>query len=351
MRPGIRFLEALLLITVGLFSFQLGCKRAEEKAAAPPAYQPEVPALPPAPPGFEEMPIPADNPMTAEKVALGRQLFFDKRLSADGSRSCYSCHVCENGLTDGLPTAVGALGKKLTRSSPTLWNIGYHKEYYWDGRSASLEKQALAAWSGANMGAKPEEVVATLNAIPGYKDQFQRVFASEGTPEHVIKALAAFERTLYCGTTPFDKFQQGDQTAISEDARKGWEVFRQSGCGTCHAGILFTDLQYHNVGIGMDAPQPDVGRQKVSNVENETGAFKTPTLRDISRSAPYFHDGSVATLEEAVDLMAGGGKPNKYLDRKNLRKAAISAKQKEELLAFLRSLDCECDLTEPKLPN
>ena len=154
--------------------------------------------------------------MTPEKVALGRQLFFDKRLSADGTRSCYSCHVCEKGLTDGLPKAVGALNKQLPRSSPTLWNIGYHKEFYWDGRSRSLEKQGMAAWTGGNMSAKADEIAAKVNGISGYKSQFQKVFGSDATPDNIIKAICAFERTIISGDTAYDRWKAGDQSAISE---------------------------------------------------------------------------------------------------------------------------------------
>src|ERR1051325_8479021 len=164
-------------------------------------YKPEIQPLPPQLKTYEAMAIPADNLLTPEKVALGRQLFFDERLSVDGTRSCYSCHVCEKGLTDGLPKAVGAMNKTLARSSPTLWNIGYHKEFYWDGRSPSLEKQAMAAWTGANMGAKADEIVAKLNALQGYKAQFQSVFHSDATPDTVVKAISAFERTIISGNT------------------------------------------------------------------------------------------------------------------------------------------------------
>jgi cytochrome c peroxidase len=317
----------------------------------PAAKSAEAPALPSPPPAFDEMPVPEDNPMTPEKVALGERLFFDKRLSVDGSRSCYSCHVCEKGLTDGLPTAVGAAGKKLPRSSPTLWNIGYHAEFYWDGRSATLEKQGLAAWTGANMGADANQIVGTLNGISGYREQFQKVYGSEATPDAVVKAISAFERTIYCGTTRFDRFQQGERTSLNASEIRGWELFRgKGGCGTCHAGILLTDLQYHNVGIGMDRPDPDVGRRKVTNNDADTGAFKTPTLRDVAKSAPYFHDGSTATLEEAVELMAAGGRPNPHLDTKNLQDRKLTAEEKKDLVAFLRSLDCECNLEEPELP-
>jgi cytochrome c peroxidase len=317
------------------------------------AFKPEIQPLPAMLSTYEEMDIPEDNPLTPEKVALGRQLFFDKRLSGDGSRSCYSCHVCEKGLTDGIPLAVGAYDKTLPRHSPTLWNIGYHKEYYWDGRSPSLEKQAMAAWKGGNMGAegKEGEIVSRINALEGYRTQFQSVFGVDATAENIMKALSAFERTIISGSTAWDRFRAGDESALSDAAKRGWEVFQQAKCNNCHDGVLFTDQQYHNVGIGMDKPNPDPGRGKVTNKPEDSGAFKTPTLRDVARSAPYFHDGSVATLEEAVDLMLGGGIANQYLDRKNLVKQTITKEQREDLLAFLRSLNVDCTLKEPPMPQ
>jgi len=297
------------------------------------------------------MPIPPDNPMTPDKVSLGRQLFFDERLSADDSKSCYSCHVCEHGLTDGLPKAIGAGNKLLPRSSPTLWNIGYHHEFYWDGRSPSLEKQALTAWTGSNMGANADEVVAKLNALQDYKTQFQKVFQSDATPDNVVKAIAAFERTIISGNTAWDRWKAGDSNAISQSAWRGWNIFQSIKCNNCHDGVLFTDQQYHNIGIGMDQKEPDVGRFKVTQNPQDTGAFKTPTLRDIARSAPYFHDGSAKTLEEAVDVMLGGGKPNQYLDRKNLEPHKLLPEQREDLLNFLRSLTTDCTLSKPPLPQ
>jgi len=299
------------------------------------------------------MTIPADNPMTPEKVALGRQLFFDERLSIDGSRSCYSCHVCEHGLTDGLPKAIGAGNKQLTRSSPTLWNIGYHKEFYWDGRSNSLEAQAMAAWKGGNMGAgeKTGEIAAKINALQDYKTQFQKVFQSDATPDNMMKAISAYERTIIGGNTPWDRYRAGDKSALSQSAERGWNIFQSIKCNNCHDGILFTDQQYHNVGIGMDQKEPDPGRGKVTNKPEDTGAFKTPTLRDIAKSAPYFHDGSAKTLEEAVDIMLAGGKPNKYLDKKNLEAHKVLPEQREDVLNFLRSLSVDCTLSKPALPQ
>jgi len=301
------------------------------------------------------MTIPADNPMTPEKVALGRQLFFDERLSIDGSRSCYSCHVCEHGLTDGLPKAIGAGNKQLTRNSPTLWNIGYHKEFYWDGRSNSLEAQALAAWKGGNMGVgdKTADIIAKINALQGYKAQFQKVFHSDATADNMMKAIAAYERTIIGGNTAWDRFRAGDQSALSESAKRGWNIFQSIKCNNCHDGILFTDQQYHNVGISTLSREkvPDVGRFNVTTKPEDMEAFKTPTLRDIAKSAPYFHDGSAKTLEEAVDIMLAGGIPNEHLDKKNLEPHKVLPDQREALLDFLRSLSVDCTLSKPALPQ
>jgi cytochrome c peroxidase len=325
----------------------------EETPEATPEAESASSEMPTPPVAFGVVPVPADNPITPEKVSLGRQLYYDSRLSADDSRSCYSCHVCENGLTDGKPVAEGALGKVLTRSSPSLWNIAYHTEFYWDGRSPSLEKQALAAWTGGNMGANAEETAAKINAIEGYRTQFQQVFGSDATPDNVVQAIASYERTyLFCSDTPYDRWQAGDQSAVSEAGKRGAELFvAKAGCGNCHSGSLFTDMKYHNVGIGLDKPEPDLGRHRVTNADADKGAFKTPSLRDITRSAPYFHDGSVATLKEAVDLMVAGGIDNPNIDRVNLKPTNLTEEEKADLLEFLKALECPCPLEAPALPQ
>ncbi len=320
-------------------------------------FEPEIPPLPSDPKNYapleryEAMKVPADNPMTAEKAALGWQLWFDTRLSGDGKLSCYSCQVNEKGLTDGKAIGEGAFGKKLTRSSPSLWNVGYHAEWYWDGRAKTLEAQALAAWKGVNMGAsKPEEIAAKLNAIPGYKKQFQKVFGQDATVENVPKALACYMRTIVSQTTPFDKWQKGDQAAVSDAAKRGYEVYKKAKCDNCHVGALMADQQYHNVGIGMAAREPDLGRFVATKADKDKGAFKTPTLRDVAESAPYFHDGSVATLEEAVKVMLGGGIENPNLDKVNLVKTDLTGDEIKDLLEFLKSLTETMELKEPKRP-
>jgi cytochrome c peroxidase len=313
----------------------------------------------PSVPGYDAMKYPADNPMTKEKVELGKQLYFDKRLSGDGSRSCYSCHVKEKGLTDGLPVAIGAYEVKLTRASPTMWNVGYYESLYWDGRAPSLERQVLGAMAGGNMGntganGKPstDDTVGKLAAIPGYKTQFEKVFGPNSVnKENMAKAVSAFMRTIVSTDSAWFRFRGGQNNAFSASARRGWKIFDEKAkCSNCHDGRLLTDQQFHNVGVGMNAPKPDVGRFAVSKVEKDTGAFKTPTLLDISKSAPYFHDGSAKTLEEAVDFMLEGGRKNPYLDETNLKPVKLTAAERADLLAFLRSLDVVYKIPDPKLP-
>ncbi len=350
-RLGLALLTFVLVGAAGLLT-ATSSTRAQQKSPA--SLWPEIKS-------YEQMQIPADNPMTAAKVELGKQLYYDKRLSGDGSRACYSCHLSEKGLTDGLPTAIGAYNLKLTRSSPTMWNIGYHKEFYWDGRAKSLEAQAKAAWVGGNMGAagkdgkpSPEDICEKLDALEGYRKQFQEVFGSGCTPDNASKALAAFMRTIVADKSAWVRFREGNQKALSPAARRGWKVFDEvAKCTNCHAGVLLTDLQFHTVGTGWDAEKKefsDVGRFNVTKDERHKGAFKTPTLLDIAESAPYFHNGSVATLEEAVDLMLAGGVSNPTGDP-NLEPRKLTPKQRADLLAFLRALSVPYNIKEPRLPQ
>ena len=345
-------LPALLLASLFVLA---SCEKKEDVEAPMPAPAVEWPEIK----GYAEMAIPADNAMTLAKVELGKQLYYDQRLSGDGTRACYSCHLKENGLTDGKPTAEGAYAAKLTRASPTMWNIGYHTEFYWDGRAKSLEAQVKAAWTGGNMGAagkdgKPStaDICAKLGAIEGYAKQFQVVYGGGCTEENVVKSIAAFVRTIVSNKSAWIRFREGDNSALSEEAQRGYAVFKDKAkCTNCHDGLLTTDLQYHNTGIGMKAKTPDVGRFKVTNVEKDTGAFKTPTLLDISKSAPYFHDGSVETLEEAVDLMLDGGLKNPHHDTVNLKPVELTKEEKADLLAFLRALDVDYNVAKPTLPQ
>ncbi|MFO7179908.1 MAG: cytochrome c peroxidase [Pseudomonadota bacterium] len=367
MRASRVALSCLLVSLAGI-----ACSRKETSAPSATASAPVV-ASAPAPSGpkvdsmtfpvLGPMPIPENNPQTPEKIALGQQLFFDKRLSVDGSRSCYSCHLNEDGTGGHLPTAIGAKEVKLTRHSPVLWNVGYLPRLYWDGRADSLEAQALAAWAGGNMGVGKDKLEAKAKEIakvPGYKEAFAKVFPDRGvTPETIVQAIAAYERTLVCDDTRYDRYAKGDKNALDEREKQGLELFMgKAGCAACHAPPHFStayvtkDGTYFNTGIGTrdkNKDEVDVGRMAVTKNEADWAAFKPPSLRNVAKSPPYFHDGSIANLEEAVRFMASGGYANEKLsplmvDRK-LTDAEISA-----LVAFLRALDCPGSLVEPTLP-
>jgi cytochrome c peroxidase len=300
------------------------------------------------PKGQTEPPVvPADNPMTAAKVALGHQLFMDTRLSVDGSRSCYSCHQNHLGGADGRPLALGPGDKPLTRNTPTIWNVAYHQTgLYWDGRAATLEKQMLGAWKGGNMGVGDDLGPKTkeIAALPEYAPEFVAVFglanADAVTPEHVAMAISAYERTLLCGDTAFDKGE------LSEAAQRGWELFRGKGsCTTCHAGDNFVDGSFHDVGRSHDLDgklleNADVGRGKPAESEAENYKFRTPTLRNVTKTAPYFHDGSVTDLTEAVRYMAGGGNGKAPGIDQNLRNTALTDAEIADVVAFLGALEC-----------
>jgi cytochrome c peroxidase len=332
----------------------------------PKPAQVRLPARPATSP-LGAMTIPADNPQSADKVALGHQLFFDARLSVDGSRSCYSCHQNEDGNGGHDPVAIGAGDKKLTRHSPVIWNVGFLPVHYWDGRAASLEAQAIGAWSGGNMGVGKENLekkAAEIGAIAGYKAAFDKAFPGEGvTPATITKALAAWERTLICDDTAWDRAQKGD-AALSDAQKQGQDLFLgKAGCAACHTPPFFSAAYqapggtYYNIGIGTkdaqgaDKPEADidVGRFSVTKADADWAAFKVPTLRNISKTAPYFHDGSVATLEAAVKLMAGGGHKNKNLTPLMTDKK-LSDEEVSAIVAFLGALDCGKGLEKPTLP-
>jgi cytochrome c peroxidase len=310
----------------------------------------------PALPRYEPMAVPSDNPMSREKVELGRQLFFDPRLSGDRSTACVSCHKPEHGLSDGRRQPVGAYGVAQQRACPTLWNVGYQQALFWEGAAPKLETAILGVWRFilAPKGEgrpTPAEVAERLDAIPGYRAAFVRAFGSGASVENVSRALAAFLRTLVADRSAWVRYRDGDEGALSPRARRGLALFEgKARCAQCHAGLLLTDLQFHNVGIGQQGAKPEPGRFAITKVERDRGAFKTPTLLNVARSAPYFHDGSVPTLEEAVELMAAGGLPNPNRDA-NLERVQLSADEKRDLLGFLRELNVDFELATPALPE
>jgi cytochrome c peroxidase len=318
-------------------------KPATDKPAAP--VIPPAPPIPPAPLGLPDTAAPADNADNPDKVALGELLFHDTRLSANGTYSCETCHLADQGWGDGRALSPKHDGSMNTRHSPTLYNVGYATEWYWDGRMPTLEAQIKAAWTG-QVGGKPAEVAAALLAVPAYKERFARAFGEEPSEDNIPKALASFLRIrMRSGDAPWDRYEKtGDASQVSPDALAGFKVFTEkASCALCHAPPLYTDMLYHNVGVGYGGPdknaEPDPGRGKVTNRPEETGAFKTPGLRGVALHPPYFHDGSAATLEEAVDFMIAGGhrKGNPRIDEK-LKPKQLTAVERAQLIAFLNAL-------------
>jgi cytochrome c peroxidase len=306
------------------------------------------------------------NPLTRAKVELGRQLYFDTRLSADSTVSCASCHDPASGYTAHTPTGVGIGGQKGGRNSPVSFNRILSAAQFWDGRADSLEAQAVGPIANPiEMGFTHEGVVERLRGIPAYRRQFDKVFG-ELTIERIGQAIAAFERVLVTAPSPYDVGEEwrrlqsldADDLAddpelarrhsaakvaaaaqpLSESAARGREIFfgTKGNCSACHVGANLADEKFHNIGIGMDRPEPDPGRFAVSKDTKDTGAFKTPTVRNVALTGPYMHDGSIATLEEVVEWYDKGGHANPFLSEK-VKPLKLSAEEKADLVAFMQA--------------
>lgn len=298
-------------------------------------------APPPVPLGLLPIQWPKDNPYTPEKAELGKLLYFDPRISADNTVSCATCHGLKNAFTDGAAFSVGIKGQKGGRSAPTVINRAYSLAQFWDGRAATLEEQAKGPIQNPiEMGHTHVDVVKKFNAIPGYRALFKKAFGTEDfTIDHMAMAIATFERTVLSGNSPYDQYKAGKKSAMTAEQVRGMDVYlNKAKCDQCHEGINFTSNSYHNLGVGMDKPNPDEGRFVVTKNPSDWGAFKTPTLRDIERTAPYMHDGSIKTLEEVVDFYDKGGTPNKNLDEK-MKPLKLSDQDKKALVAFLKALN------------
>ncbi|WP_448207868.1 cytochrome-c peroxidase [Azospirillum sp. sgz302134] len=286
------------------------------------------------------VPFPADNPFSVEKLRLGQQLYFDPRLSGSGSISCASCHNPGLSWGDGLAKGIGA-GGTLGRRSPTILNLAWADLLMWDGRKTSLEDQALGpVESDMEMNQKLGDLVPKLARIDGYRTAFEQSFPGEGiTLANVAKAIATYERTVVSTTAPFDRWIAGDEKAISESAKRGFEVFNTKGnCASCHSGWNLTDHGFHDIGL----PDEDVGRAKILPLDSMKHAFKTPTLRDVARRAPYMHDGSLADLAAVVDHYDKGGaaRPSLAAEMKPLN---LTAAEKNDLIAFMLTLTGESE--------
>ncbi|MBI3865439.1 MAG: c-type cytochrome [Planctomycetia bacterium] len=313
------------------------------------AFEPAADKPPKPPLGLPPVQWPDDNPYSAGKVELGRFLYFDNRLSSDSTVSCASCHAPEKAFTDAAPVSTGIKGQKGGRSAPTVINRAYSTLQFWDGRAASLEEQAkgpianpIEMMAEKTADAAHAAVVKRLRGVPGYVKLFEKAFGTkEATIDHVAQAIATFERTVYSGNAPYDRYQAGDKKAMNESQVRGMDVFfNKAACDSCHLGFNFTDGSYVNIGIGMDKPKPDLGRFIVTKREEETGAFKTPTLRDIEHTGPYMHDGSLKTLEEVVEHYDKGGIKNPHLDQR-MKPLKLTKEEKADLVAFLKALSGE----------
>ncbi|OYV76306.1 MAG: cytochrome-c peroxidase [Chromatiales bacterium 21-64-14] len=342
------------------------------------------PAALAAPLGLPPVPIPADNPQTPEKIKLGDRLFHDKRFSSTGQVACANCHKAELVFTDGLKVSQGIHGLKGTRNAPTVVNAAYMKTLFWDGREPDLEGQSQQPFvNPVEMGLKDHRpILKIVRTDPAYAAAFQRVFGKSGeeiTMTEVAQAIASFERTLVSGDSPFDRYYYGgDRHAMTPAQIRGLEVFVNQGrCVSCHTieqtQALFTDNRFHNIGIGFkrirgkenrlaeqfitakrgganvdvtvltSKDMSEMGRFAVTENLTQIGAFKTPTLRNVARTAPYMHDGSLKTLKEVVDFYNNGGRlresdPVDDFQSGGIRPLNLSKRQKADLVAFLEAL-------------
>lgn len=343
-----RVLSAVLLlaVVVGLLIWYGSSEKAV--SARPIGQRIDIPA----PLGLPAVPFPADNPPTAETVALGRRIYYDTALSADGTVSCSTCHNPATGFADPKPVSEGVAKRTGTRNSPTVLNAAYYSTQFWDGRAASLEAQAEGPMHN------PVEMAHTLRGVekrlasdPSYVQEFEQAFGPGPiTIQRVVNAIGAFERTLVSGNSPFDRWYYGhDEKAVDESVKRGLHVFvspAKGNCESCHTigekYALFTDNKFHNIGVGATEDKVnDAGRFVVTNEANDTAAFKTPTLRNIAVTSPYFHDGSRKTLKEVMDFYIGGGNSNPHLDKEVHSLDFLTAQERADLLAFMEALTGE----------
>lgn len=304
-------------------------------------------STPPDPPlGLPPVYWPDDNPYSKAKVDLGRLLYFDPRLSSDETVSCASCHTPTHAFSDGQPVSLGIAGQKGGRSAPTVINRAYTTLQFWDGRARSLEEQAKGPLANPiEMTALKDEneahtaIVKKVREIPGYAERFRAVFGDGPiTIDSVAKAIATFERTVLSGGAPFDRYKAGDTSAMTAAQVRGMKTFfGKAQCDSCHLGFNFSDESFMNIGIGMDKPNPDLGRFAVSKREEDRGAFKTPTLRDVANTGPYMHDGSMKTLEEVVQHYDRGGIKNPWLNQQ-IKPLNLTTQEKSDVVEFLKAL-------------
>jgi len=298
---------------------------------------------PPAPLGLPAVIWPADNPYSAARVELGRYLFFDPRLSANGKVSCATCHPPEHAFSGGDPAPVGVTGKPLPRRAPTLINRAYGRSQFWDGRAGTLEEQIPGPVNAPDeMGTTSEAAAAAISKIAGYGPMFERTFGDPAvTFDRIQKAIASFERTILSGNSAYDRYLNGDKQALSASAKRGLQIFERTGeCNECHKGFNLTDEKFSSLGLGPEQHPPDLGLEAITGKRRDEAKFKNPTLREVAHTAPYMHDGRDKTLDAVLELYRKGCQPGPHLDSR-IAPFFLDAPAKADLLAFLESLNGE----------
>ena len=330
----------------------VGCGSWEPEAPVGPAIPIGQTVSIDVPLGLPPVPIPADNPPTAETIVLGRKLYYDKALSIDNTVACASCHAPDAGFADPRQFSVGVNGGTGDRQAPPVLNAAYFGAQFWDGRSPSLEDQAGGpVQNPIEMGFTHEGVEERLTQDASYVAEFEAAWGPGPiTYEKVGKSIASFERTVLVGNSPFDRYLfGGEKDAMSEEAIRGLEIFRdvkKGNCEVCHTineeegYALFTDNKYHNLGVGadIDGSLADDGRAKVTSAAADKGAFKTPHIRNIADSGPYMHDGHLKTLKEVLDFYIGAGNSNDNRDKEIHELDFLTAQERTDLIAFMEAL-------------
>lgn len=308
---------------------------------------PDIGLLPP-------VPVATGNLRHAAKIELGKQLFFDGRLSRNNQVSCAYCHIPGSGFSDPHPTSLGVDDLIGGRQAPTALNTAFIPLLFWDGRARSLEEQTLGPIQNPiEMAETLEHLVVKLRTVEGYRRQFRNVFGAEISPQGIAKAIAAFVRTLISTNSAFDQYSLGNKQAMNQAAIRGMALFKgKARCILCHNGPNFTDNQFHNLGVPQVGPlKVDLGRYDVTRRERDKGAFKTPTLRSILETAPYMHDGVFLSLEEVIEFLDKGGGANPGLSP-FMKPLGLTQEEKADLLAFLEALTgAPLKIDPPQLPN
>lgn len=304
-------------------------------------------AVPLGTPSVDDIEYPDDEPHTELEVELGKKLYFDTRLSLNKRQSCATCHNPDLGFGDGLAKGIGTMGEAIPRNTPHIYNLAWNSIFFWDGRSGTLEEQALGPIEApGEMNLSLDEAVSRLKSVPYYAKTFDKVYGDGVTSENIGRAIAAFERTVITDNSPFDKYLKGDKAAMSPAAVRGLALFEgKANCTKCHDGVNFTDQSFHNIGVKGE----DMGREKIAGDESLAKAFKTPGLRNVAFTAPYMHDGSEPSLEAVVRFYNRGGDVKEGISEL-IVPLNLNDEEVMDLVAFMGALSDPVEIERPDLP-